>query len=181
MLKSPYLRLAALIVFSFTLLVGCSHDQLGSERPASKQQEALAISEVDKLRRQFNENACQMIFHDATFANGAYLQKDWLDDCARFREDLGKWSTFVPNSVIRCGGPGRIVCIEGLAQFEKGTDTIELGWLLGRGSARLLFLVVHGTNGPMQIPSPPQKLIDPPPERVKIFSILLRHEERSQS
>ncbi len=158
---------AAAAALFFTLLPSCGRDRLVRqvESPVSKQEETLALGGADKLRGLFNKGDCQTIFRYAAFAGGSYSQKRWLDDCARLRENMGIWGGFVPSSAITCGGPERIVCIDGLAQFEKGDHSLELGWSLAGGNARLLFLVVQGSSGPIRFPPLPQKLMDCPPSR----------------
>jgi len=167
MTRSPGLGFAALTALFSTLLAGCGRDRLVNQvdLPVSKQEEALALNGANKLRELFNKGECQTIFDHAAFAGGSYSQKSWLDDCTQLHEDMGEWSSFDPSSAITCGGPERIVCIDGSAQFEKGSHSLELGWLLSSAGARLLFLVVQGTNGPIQIPPMQQRLVDPPPWR----------------
>lgn len=118
-MKIRGLGCAAATALSFTVLNGCGRDRLvnQADAPVSKQEESLAHSGAAKLRGLFNKGQCQAIFHDAAFA----------DDCARLHEDMGLWKSFDPSSAVSCGGRQRIVCIDGLAQFENRGHSLVQG------------------------------------------------------
>jgi hypothetical protein len=43
-------------------------------------------------------------------------------------------------SIIRCGIPETVICVDGTAAFPKGNRTLELIWLLDSGRAQFVTL-----------------------------------------
>ncbi len=128
------------------------------------QQRALTIQAADELRGRFNNSACSAIFNEAAGSfRSLQRERDWLEDCAALRETLGAWRTFVPQSSFGFDR-GQQILLDGHASFEKATRTVEIGWSLDSGRARLLWLAIaNGSKSRIIIPGQSLRIQDPPP------------------
>jgi hypothetical protein len=154
------LKILALLL----LLSGCARTPILTSRlPVTDQQGLRAADSVSRLREQFNQNDCLSIYREGALNFRFQREKDWLNDCEDLRTNLGAWRTYTIKTTARCGVEG-IVCMDGLAAFERTTQSFEVGLLADKGRSKLMWFVI-GDQGQMQIfPGPPdERFADPPP------------------
>ena len=151
--------LASLLV----LVSGCARNPAPrSELPATDQQRIRATASVSRLRDQFNQNDCLGIYREGALNFRFQREKDWLNDCEKLRADLGTWRTYTIKATARCGVEG-IVCTDGLAAFESTTQSLEVGWLVDKGQAKLMWFVIEDKGQTQIFPGRPERFADPPP------------------
>ena len=154
---------ARILTPALALLIGCGTPVQTRKLPVTDQQRVLAVTSASALRDQFNASACQAVYGDATQGFRSQREKDWLANCEQLRTNLGTWHSFTIQSTGRCGFPDKIVCVDGLAAFEKATRSIELSWLIDNGRAKLMWIILSDKGEEQIFPGgDSRRLADPP-------------------
>jgi hypothetical protein len=82
---------------------------------------------------------------------------------------MGSWRTFNPHSIMRCGMPEAIICLDGEGGFAKGGRILELTWSVEGGRARLVSIAWQDGRQGIRIPPLfPDRHRDTPPVPGKI-------------
>jgi hypothetical protein len=142
------------------MLAGCSSRQhLPDFPPVDAAQRTTALDAAAKLRGAFNGTmGCEAIYNFPS-----YPRERWLTDCGELQHDMGSWLSFNPHSIVRCGMPEAIICLDGEGIFAKGDRVFELMWSLEGGRARLLSIAWQDGRQWIRIPPLPDHHFDSPP------------------
>lgn len=152
-----------ILVVLLVLASGCARNPAArSELPATYQQRIQSAASSSRLRDQFNQNDCRSIYREGALNFRFQREKDWLNDCEELQTDLGTWRTYTIQATARCGVEG-IVCTEGLAVFEKTSKPLEVGWMVDKGQAKLMWFVIEDQGQTQIFPGIPERFADPPP------------------
>ena len=152
------------------LLTACrrSNPLHQTELPVGEKQQIIALHGTEKLREQWNSGSCEALYEQASAFFRSQSLPDWLSQCEQLQENLGGWQSFVSQKATMCGESGKstriIVCLDGVALFEKDRFKLEIGWMLENSRSWLMFLS-SGRNGTGLglIPPQSQRLFDSPP------------------
>lgn len=162
----PRALYAIIFAASFVSPACHRHHRVGSDLDdikAESGQTALALSAVGRLREAFNSSACQASNEaGAKFASQSAADSEY--ECEHLRKDLGPWLNFRFEFTERCAAPEVVVCVVGVAEFEKQSGEVS-AWLLRNNGAQLVWLALKQDEWHwMQIPPRTRgKSIDPPP------------------
>jgi hypothetical protein len=167
------LRVAGLFA-AFVLLPACHRhprvDSAGFAEPDAAQQ-ARALEAVAHLQAEFNTGNCQLVFEEASPHFRAQDPKEWRRECALMKDEMGAWRNFEVKFAQMWPDRQRLVCVVGLAVFERETEQVGAVWMLEDNGARLYLLMMRKHDGQAwtSIPRPLQRnpgpWIDPPPAK----------------
>jgi hypothetical protein len=125
----------------------------------------LAVESANRLQEQFNNRACDSIFDDADVAfRLLQSREEWLYQCKRIRDRLGRWQSFAPTTKEHLGVPFPTV-VEGEAVFTAGDGYVQTVWHLENGRARLFSFYVRCGGEQTTMPSSPFQVTKPTPFR----------------
>ncbi len=151
------MRSAVAGIFAMLCALGACNRVHRADRdlqPAPVDEQAVALTAIEKMRVAFNAGNCKSIYEDAAaWFRSNEREPDWNRECGEMRVKLGAWRRVEVNwqSFEKGGGAAYA---EGTGQFDAGSRALYLGWARGSdGSARLFQFSMQRQGAWVSFPS----------------------------